>query len=358
MELRTKYTGGHTETILCVCASATNHLATGSENNQLCLWDQMEGKIVHKVQPHRGAGTEPSEGDLTSLCFSRTQPYNLYCAVDTHIYLYDTRCMESSVAHFECNKEEINQLALHPKDTFLAACDDSGQVRIIDVNQRKPYKTLRKHTNICSSVTFHPKLPWHVATGGLDCSIFTWDFSRGHVFNSLSTQDLDFEDASSVPSSYTLNPPMVHSVQYSPTGELACGLENATVNLLEFPKRNEIRVKKTLRGHTQGVSQVCFHGNDLLSAGNDGKIILWNTSSDVTDEKENLEEGPQMKGESSTGAASNHVISERETGKGSDIRHVLDHGDKINWMCPVQWKDENLLYIADQSDVVSVYKLS
>ncbi len=356
MELRTKLSGGHTDTILCVATNHIKQVATGSENNQVCLWDSEVGKVNCKLHP---AGTENSHRDdsqdVTSLCFSSTQPHNLYCAVDTCIYLYDTRCADLHVARFEYNKEEINQLALHPKDTYLAACDDSGQIRIIDTSQRKLYKTLRKHTNICSSVSFHPKLPWHVASGGLDCSIFTWDFSRGRPFTSLSTQELNIEDeSSSVPSSYTVNPPLVHSVHYSNRGNLACGLENSTVHLLEFKKRSNVEVKRTFRGHSQGVSQVVFIKDDLLSAGNDGKIIRWNTSS------ADGGHGSSADGceEETTQESAGEGIGEARAVGPSCSKHVLDHGDKPNWMCPLLRDEKCLLYVADQTDVVSVYDIT
>lgn len=394
LELKTKFNGGHTETIICIAANNNQHLATGAEGSQLCLWDQASGKVIYKTSHNGGSGGIRGmipDGDVTSVCFSRTQPHNLYCSVDSTICLYDTRCMDAMVTKFQYNKEEINQLTLHPKDTYLAACDDSGHVRIVDVQQRKLYKTLRRHTNICSSICFHPKLPWHLASGGLDCAVFTWDFSRGKVFNSLNTQELNHEDSTSAQqTAYSCNPPLVHSVSYSPSGTLlACGLENSMVHVLDFPKRSEVRVKRTLKGHTQGVSQVCFHGNDLLvSAGNDGRIILWDMT--VYDEGKTLgkvengqarEEGacsvPQLQSDlaktdissrgQETGAESNSdektesVYKGTESSSKEDRTHVkVDHGDKINSICPVKLSgsDQRLLFVADQSEVVTVYQIS
>lgn len=60
-------------------------------------------------------------------------------------------------------------MAVNRKGTFLAAADDSGEVKIVDLATGSVFKTLRGvHTNICSGVQFHPKKSWEVVTGGLD----------------------------------------------------------------------------------------------------------------------------------------------------------------------------------------------
>jgi WD40 repeat protein len=70
---------------------------------------------------------------------------------------------------YEYNRDEINQVAVNRKGTFLAAADDSGEVKIVDLATNSVFKTLRGvHKNICSGVQFHPKKIWEVATGGLD----------------------------------------------------------------------------------------------------------------------------------------------------------------------------------------------
>lgn len=51
-----------------------------------------------------------------------------------------------SLKQLECynyNKDEINQIAFHSKSPFLAAADDTGDVKIIDIQQRCMFKTLR-----------------------------------------------------------------------------------------------------------------------------------------------------------------------------------------------------------------------
>jgi WD40 repeat protein len=81
---------------------------------------------------------------------------------------------------YSFNSEEINQVAVNHKGTFLAAADDSGEIKVINLQNHKLFKTLQGvHSNICSSAVFHPRRPWEVVSGGLDSKIVKWDFSRG-----------------------------------------------------------------------------------------------------------------------------------------------------------------------------------
>jgi WD40 repeat protein len=55
---------------------------------------------------------------------------------------------------YDCNTEEINQLAVHPKKgNILAACDDDGEIQLIDLEAKKPLHRLHsRHENICTTV--------------------------------------------------------------------------------------------------------------------------------------------------------------------------------------------------------------
>jgi WD40 repeat protein len=59
---------------------------------------------------------------------------------------------QGSAAHAHAyNSDEINSLALSPSGRFLAAADDAGEVRVVDVRSGALYKTLRGgHSNIAS----------------------------------------------------------------------------------------------------------------------------------------------------------------------------------------------------------------
>eukprot|EP01133_Synstelium_polycarpum_P014482 gene14482-17086_t len=116
---------------------------------------------------------------------------------------------------------------------FNAACDDSGQTKIIEVAKKKLYDTLaKKHTNGCSSVMFRPQSKNELLTGSMDYSIIHWDYLKGKLLHREFFQATTTPVAGDgVTQQQILNPPFVHSIDVSATGKhVAIGLGNADVS--------------------------------------------------------------------------------------------------------------------------------
>ncbi|KAK3259969.1 hypothetical protein CYMTET_31057 [Cymbomonas tetramitiformis] len=172
------------------------------------------------------------ENDVPSLCFSPVHSYSLFIAEECTISVYDLRTGESGdpVQRYNFNQEEVNQIVLNRKGTVLAAADDSGDVKIVDIQKHSLQKTLKgSHSNICSSVQFRPHHPWEVVTGGLDCSLIRWDFNSSRP-KAAWNMGADAA-ASGANEAQVFNPPLVHAVavgsehhEFSQqTAAVACG---------------------------------------------------------------------------------------------------------------------------------------
>lgn len=191
--------GGHNESVLSMDINIFGVLASGGEDC-LCVWAS-DGTPLTKIN-------STGEEEVTSVCFSKQKPEQLFFSTGTKILNYDLRSMKSPLCEFEYNEDEINQIVLHEKGQYMAACDDTGAVKIIDLQQKKLFKTLnRTHTNICSSVQFRPQRPWDLVTGGMDFKVVSWDFSSGSVTHEVNVQETGTEDEK-----YFINPPFIHSV--------------------------------------------------------------------------------------------------------------------------------------------------
>ncbi|XP_019627340.1 PREDICTED: WD repeat-containing protein 53-like [Branchiostoma belcheri] len=341
MTQEARFAGGHQDSVLCLACSVDGVLASGGESGELCLWSVEKPGLLRQV-------SGLSDADVTSVCFSVKQPHVLCAAVGESVLLFDSRDVSEPVHQFKFNSEEINQVTLNEKENFLAACDDSGEIKIIDFEGRKLFKTLRGHENICSSAKFCPKKTWGMVSGGLDQNVILWDFSRGKKLKICNMQDFVSEDGPV--SAYMFNPPLVHSVDIS--GQtFACGLGNSVIQTFRLEGKKSFRHTGTLEGHSQGVSQVHFpqfQAEDaLVSAGNDGKIIVWDLAS-------NLE---------SHAASSSKKTVEDEGAVGSaesvksHIVQSIDHGSKINWLASGCVQEKRLLFVADVSPVVTAYSL-
>lgn len=341
----TTLTGGHTASVLCVDVDiSATFIASGSEIGELCIW-KPDGTLVTKI--------ENSDTGCTSLCFSKVKENILYASFDDQVKVYDLKNLSEPLECFHVNQEEINQMVLDEKEKYLAACDDSGEIKIIDLQDKKVFKTLRlKHTNICSTVCFRPRKPWEIITGGLDCKLIHWDFSRPKCINQFNMQELQSVNAEG--DAYMFNPPLVHNLSSSFDGHyLAAALENGHVAVFDMTRRN-IRELYSLHAHSQGTSQVHFLSNTkLVSGGNDCAVCIWDLEkANQVDDEELLTNGhATMNGHSNGQDSRNESVS--EACKIAEIQHI----GKINWMKPFNLQDSDKLAIADQSPNVTILSL-
>lgn len=163
-----QWSGGHSSSILCIGASPgpSALLASGSEGGEVTVWNQ-DGTIVGRL-------TLPGEDDSTSVAFSPVAPGHLFVSHGDKVSVVDPRNLKGPVEAFEgAGEEEINALALSETGSALALADDSGAVRVLELPTGKVCRTLRRHTNICSSVAFRPHRPNNLLSAGLDMQVKT-----------------------------------------------------------------------------------------------------------------------------------------------------------------------------------------
>eukprot|EP00252_Welwitschia_mirabilis_P027534 TRINITY_DN9468_c0_g1_i1.p1 TRINITY_DN9468_c0_g1~~TRINITY_DN9468_c0_g1_i1.p1 ORF type:complete len:397 (+),score=69.48 TRINITY_DN9468_c0_g1_i1:61-1191(+) len=366
---------GHKDSVLCCVVSPdTPHvIVSSSEDGTICLFDLRSNSCI----PSSGLGRD----SVSSLCFNPGKNNILYAASGKVVIGLDMRMdLSIELEKYAFNKEDINQISFSQK-SFLAAADDSGEVKIIDIQQRCLYRTLRSgHTNICSCVQFHPHKAWEVISGGLDSKVIIWDFSRGkpHTIIEPVSDKFDAENPSS--SNKLWNPPFVHAIALSenvPQGKntqcTAVARGDGTVELLDLESEVHTAQMKTkqpvpgtgrsksklgkskhanykagygkdmngsrtylhsgLGGHTAPVSCVAFSrftGNEelVISGGNDATVKIWNW---------NL----QMEANQDT--------------KGP-LQLSINNRKKVNWLCTTMRGTQNLI-VCDTSKIVKAYTI-
>ena len=161
-----QWSEGHSFSIQCVSASPGPEglLASGSESGEITVWSQ-EGNITGRL-------TLPGGEDVTSVVFSPTASSHLYVSHGDTVSVLDPRNLKGPVEDFPgAGEEEINALALNETGSSLAVADDSGAVRVLEIPGGKVCRTLRRHTNICSSVAFRPHRPNNLVSAGLDMQV-------------------------------------------------------------------------------------------------------------------------------------------------------------------------------------------
>ncbi|NXY66814.1 WDR53 protein, partial [Callaeas wilsoni] len=347
-----KWNGGHSSSVLCLNVSAEGLVASGAERGELALWHG-GGSPVAQLRL-------PQAEDVTSVVFSGRRPSTLYTSHGEAISVLDVRSLQEPLERFHVNEEEINCLSVNDTDSFLAAADDSGAIKIVDLESKKVSRSLR-HSNICSSVAFRPQRPQSLVSCGLDMQVMLWNLQKARPLWTTNLQECDREESPQSAGQF-FNPPLAHSLSVASCGNVfGCGAQDGKVRIFRV---TGVRFEHELefQGHSLGVSQVLFMPEAywLLSGGNDGKVSLWDISSNVG--KQQKSPAKSLHRRKAQAAASsrkdgklNKVASNEHPGVVPKL--TIEHGEKVNWLSCAEIKGSRRVLVADQTSSVSVYPL-
>lgn len=324
--------GGHKSSVLSLDVNSEGILASGGEE-ELCVWDK-DGSSQTKVSYSQVDDSK----EVNSICFCVKNPKHLYASCGNKVFGYDLRNLSSTLCEFDFNEDEVNQITINDKGEYLACCDDGGEIKVIQLETGRLFKTLKnKHDNICSTVQFRPNCPWEVVSGGMDFKVVSWDFSSGRVRREQNVQELGGQNSEGI---YLVNPPFVHSIHMMGNGRMfAAGLGNGDVQLFRFEGKKKFSPDQCLKRHTSSVSQVHFpkfnQNDSLVSAGNECKIVLWNLSAGMCG--------------GTSGSANRH---KKEVTTACVVTEV-EHASKPNWITSSTLTEN--VFVADQTNEISVY---
>lgn len=324
------------EEVVClsICSEQEGRLLSG-HHSVIKQWNA-SGELVRTVKCPAAVGSS----DVTSLCWSPVDPNRFSASVDRSVLNYDLRNTSVPLHKLSYNKEEISQIRASKCGQFLASCDESGDIEIIDMEGGSVFKSCRRgHGNICSTVVFHPKKNWEVISGGLDCHLVRWDYSRGRPLCKVDAHS--FAPPGEELAGYMINPPMVHCMCLLSREPLfACGLGNGGVAVLNTVGKNQIHVQGVAQLHSSAVGCVdslAVTGNSreqhlIVSGGNDGLIVL--------------SEMVQLELDGASGGDSVEI----------SLMPVVQHShkSKINWLAAVK---DSRVYVADQTSNINVYRI-
>ncbi|XP_077468045.1 WD repeat-containing protein 53 [Stigmatopora argus] len=353
--------------ILCVCASSgpAGLIASGSEGGDVVVWSQ-EGCVVSHLNL-------PGADDCTSVAFSPSPSGLLYASHGDTVRAYDLRNFKDAVQEFVgAGEEEINALALSEDGSTLALADDSGAVRILELPGGKVCRTLRRHTNICSSVAFRPHRPNNLLSAGLDMQVMLWSLQKTRPLWNLKLQDISEEEVDHQQRPGQLfNPPLAHCVSVACCGNVvACAAEDGRVHLMRVGAGSKLERQGAFKAHRQGASQAHFmpffsHPYWLATGGNDGQVAVWDISKHAVVAAEEVKvkgaaasyRKGKRKGKKNMEAQDEKDEDDVETKPNSGPKVNISHGDKVNWLCPALLKGTASLIVADQSSSLTVYPL-
>ncbi|XP_076837736.1 WD repeat-containing protein 53 [Brachyhypopomus gauderio] len=379
-----RWEGGHSAPVLCVASSggADGLLASGAEGGEVTVWSP-DGAPLARL--HVAAGE-----DVTCAAFSPMAPGLLYVSHGETVSVLDPRCLKGALEELRgVGEDEINSVTVNELGTLLATANDSGAVKVVDLQAGKVSRTLRKHTNICSSVAFRPQRPQSLVSAGLDMQVMLWNLQKARPVWTRSLQEAAEEagDVQQRPGQF-FNPPLAHCVSVASCGNvLACAAEDGRVHLARVGAGSRHEQQGAIKAHSQGASQAHFlsflpHPYWLATGGNDGVVALWDLGEEPLVATEGKCRGgttaPRRKHKGRSGSkrqAPGNTKAEEKMGEEQlpDVATQADpgerhpdhgprlkfsHGDKVNWVCPAQVKGQPSLLVADQSPILTVYSLA
>ncbi|KAL0398441.1 UNVERIFIED_CONTAM: hypothetical protein Sradi_2187400 [Sesamum radiatum] len=405
---------GHTAAAICCIASRIRPglVATAAEDGRVCWYDLRCKDMLFSMDVGNGDA-------VSALCFKPGNEDIIYVSVGNEVKCFDLHmeCLDFSISSisstyidvpiltqshpicqtaswkqlesYSYNKDEINQIACHPKSSFLAAGDDAGDVKggfnhlvhcffiffsfqvLVASAPRHFVLMLSLLTLKTAKVNVHIVLI-AVITGGLDSKLVMWDFSKGRP-----NKIMDF--GSGGDSGQCCNPAFVHALVVpdldivDKVGKVCVVARgDGVVNIINIeselaalkskmstkpklgsksnPKSRSspadphsadqndrnLRLDYSMGGHVAAVSSVAFSmfgekGKFIISGGNDKSVKVWNWS-----------KYPDDSGQTSGG---NELLSSS-----------ISLSRKVNWLCTTPADSENLV-VCDTSKVVKVYSV-
>ncbi|NXL84344.1 WDR53 protein, partial [Alectura lathami] len=288
-------------------------------------------------------------------------PGRLYAAHGAAVGLLDVRRLAEPVERFRVNEEEINCLAVNGTEGFLAAADDSGAIKVVDLASKKVSRSLR-HANICSSVAFRPQRPQSLVSCGLDMQVMLWNLQKARPLWTTNLQECETEEDAPQSAGQLFNPPLAHSLSVASCGNIfGCGAQDGKVRIFRV---TGVKFERCLEfvGHSLGVSQVLFMPEAywLLTGGNDGKVLLWDVSGDIgKQQKSPAKSLPRRKAQAAAAARKDGKLNKVASDERARIspKLAIEHGEKVNWITCAEVKGSRRVLVADQSSSISVYPL-
>ncbi|KAL4204494.1 hypothetical protein AMTRI_Chr01g110150 [Amborella trichopoda] len=295
---------GHKATVLCCISSHINPniIISSDEDGGICWFDIRCQDVV--------AILDVGKAPVASICFRRGKEDILYASSGSEIKSFDVHMASSQkpLETFNYNKEDINQIAVSFNSSFLAAADDSGDVKIIDIHQQCLYKTLRTGHTIPEETTSE-KL-------GKVCAV-----ARGDGV--IDVIDIESELSGSKEKTHK-------------SRSKSNLIPRQTTETSNKSQGKGLQLDYASGGHTAGVSCVAFSrfgeiGKFIVSGGNDASVKIW----DWYKSHNNLESSCSV----------------------DPLQLTINSGKKVNWLCTTPNDSENVV-VCDTSKIVKVYTVS
>lgn len=234
-------------------------LLIGTSTGELFVLDLLHRQVVHRYTAHTsglfafallpGERVATAGGDGTLSIWELTNTTDRRCSLLRAIPLCDAK---------------VRGLAVAPEGTELAVACGDGAVRILETTLFNEVATCTGHAGGSNSVYYHHNKPVLVS-GGKDGHLRTWNRTDGYV------------ELLALPAHRST----IYAISFNPGGRrMASASRDKTVKLWEAHSMEPVaKGANGLHGHNHSVNAACWFDAGLFTAGDDRKVLRWETSS-------------------------------------------------------------------------------
>ena len=266
---------GHSERIWSTALRPTLegygwHLATGSGDRTVKLWDLTTGQLLATTEGHTNQITSvrfsPNGDMLASGSLDQTVKLWSICTTPDGITLH---LIQTLIGH----SDGVWSVQFHPYAPILVSSGNDRTIRLWDIPTGKLLTTFTGHTEQITTLDICPD-GFHLLSGSSDYSIKLWDLSPW-----IHPNHYPDKRSSMILATFKGHTKQIWTTGLSPDGTLlASGSNDQTIRLWDISSRQLLH---TIRGQTNQILSVdvCFDGTYFVTGSSDQTIRLWNRHS-------------------------------------------------------------------------------
>lgn len=189
-----------------------------------------------------------------------------------------------------------------------------------------------------------------------------WNLQKVRPLWTTNLQECDTEEESPQSAGQFFNPPLAHSLSVASCGNVfGCGAQDGKIRIFRVTGARFER-ELEFHAHSLGVSQVLFmpEAYQLLSGGNDGKVLLWDVSSNIgKQQKSPAKSLHRRKAQAAASSRKDGKLNKAASNEHPGVvpKLSIEHGEKVNWLLFAEIKGSRRVLVADQTSSVSAYPL-
>ncbi|KAG8791541.1 hypothetical protein FRC12_008913 [Ceratobasidium sp. 428] len=254
--------GGHAGGVVSVAFSPDDAwIASGSNDHTVRIWDARTGRTLAGPLV---CGTSC----VTSVAFSPCGDFIVSGSLDNTICVWDARTGGLAAGPFKIHTDSVKSVAFSPKGFLVASGSDDHTVRVCDLRSRNLVAVpFGSHSKPVNSVAFSPDGA-AIASGSDDCVIHIWDVYRDNAGPRMTFRG---------------HTDLITSVAFSPDGAyVVSGSYDRTVRVWSL--ETKAVAFGPFKGHTDTVRSVAFtpDGTCVVSGAYDKSIRIWDLKSKPT----------------------------------------------------------------------------